>query len=692
MDAPSVSQQTARGVDRAAPPSARAALVTIAVLLGLAGLLFAVGLVQPFAWSLLFSVLLACVFGACAALVLHDLLVARLAGRPPQWVWLIGPLGTLAGAGVLVLAILQEWVIVAAVDTVLIVLGLIGVVIALGPPATATPTDQEKPTASDWWWFTVGAVGMAASAVVMGSLGWSTVSWIAVVVWVLSLTLLKVRVGPLLAGSPARARRGTCWSAGVGVAGAAVLVLGASWSHQFVLVVGATVAVAGLSVMGICGSRLRLGTVRAWVALAVGVVGVVGAGVATWQIVGDWRLAATLVLLVVIVGAWFVLRGEGFIITVLVCGLVAWAVVDRNDDAAPPPAADGAPRIVGVGDSFISGEGAENFIAGTNTLGDERNECRRSADAYTFRLAVAHEATGVLLACSGAETRDVLTVGQMEHSPPSIPGARPQIDELRDLGLGAGDVVLVSIGGNDVGFSDIVKACLLPAPCDGRENRWVRTVSDLHPILVDTYTQLREAADGAVVIVVPYPNYVPEEECGLGLSQVEHDFVQRFLTRLDSTIVSAARQAGVHVFTGYDTVFDGHRLCQADPAANHLQLRPPDGPGFSRFSPETWAHGPMHPNERGHRLLAEALDELVTEALAPGATNPAPQESDRPDTPTSEQLESVDDIADDEWIADRLWEAAMNLIIPLSAAMVMAIVGATGFVQRKNKVAQFLAP
>jgi lysophospholipase L1-like esterase len=703
MTTPAVQQRTVRNELRPAPPSVPKVLAAILVPLGFAVLMFVLALVQAFAWNLLIYVVLACVFGSMSALSLHDVLARRLEAWPRSRVGLAASLLTLAGAVLLLVSILQEWVVVAAVDTVVVVLGLIGIVLAMRPPvvggdpAPPPETPGSGPHArSRWGWFALGALGMVAAGVVMGAVDWSTVSWVALVVWLLSLTLLKESVGPLVGRGGERAGRGALVSGVVGVIGAVVLVLGASASSQFVLVVGVTLAIGGLSVFGICGSRLRLGPRAAWGVLAVGLLGVVGALVRTSAVVQQWHLAVALVLLVGIVGAWFVFRGEGFIVVVLICGVVSWAVVDRNGVDMPPAAADGAPRIVGVGDSFISGEGAENFIVGTNTLGDERNECRRASTAYTFLLANTFDATGVLLACSGAETRDVLEFGQMEHSPASVPGARPQIEELRDLDLGQGDVVLVSIGGNDVGFSDIVKACLLPAPCDERADLWTRKVRELQPILVDTYSKLRQAAGGAVVIVVPYPNYVPTEECGLGLSQPEHDFVQEFLATMDATIVSAARRAGVEVFEGFDAVFDGHRLCSAKPAANHLQLRPPDGPNFTRFSPGKWAHGPMHPNERGHRMLAAGLDDMVAAALEPGAANPpaiTPAGQGKPSANALENAaEAVDEIADDEWIVSRLYEAAKRLMIPLSVAMVMAIVAATGFVHQKHWLARFIGP
>jgi lysophospholipase L1-like esterase len=691
-----VEHTTKTGTARATPAGERRWSVGLLVgFLAVGVTLFALALVQAFAWNLMAYVLGACVAGAAAALVLNDVLAQALDNRQRNWsaraIGAVSVVITLAGVVVLVIAVLREWVVVAAVDVLLLSIGLIGCNLALKGNPTRPPTDR-------WLRALAAAAGLLVVAIAIVASSWSSwVAWVALIAWFVELTLLKLQVGPWLddAETGQLARRVTLVAMALAVAGAGLLALGAWRANEFWVVLGVTFVIGGLSVAGIGGSRLRLAAAASGFALAAGVAGVAASFVWMWLVVGGAGVALVLTVLVVIIGTWFVFRGEAFIAVVLIGGVTAWALVDRNDATSAVPA-DAPQRIIGLGDSFISGEGAENFLRGTNTLGEDRNECRRSPGAYTFLLAGQLGHGAVLLACSGAETEDVLSIGQMPDSPPEIAGGTPQIEALAALDPHPGDVVLLSIGGNDVGFSDIVKACLLPSPCDDRRVTWLPKVDDLYPILVDTYRKVREAAGGAVVIVVPYPNFVPADSCGLGLSQREHVFVQEFIGILETTIERAAAAAGVFVFDGSQTVFAADRLCDPKPAANHLQLRPPDGPQFSRFHPGKWAHGPMHPNERGHRLLAAALEPIVQQALESGATNPAPVvESGATPVTTGSKAQaetSVEEIADDEWIADRLYETALRLLAPIALALVFSVVAATGFVHRSNRVARFLAP
>jgi hypothetical protein len=128
--------------------------------------------------------------------------------------------------------------------------------------------------------------------------------------------------------------------------------------------------------------------------------------------------------------------------------------------AAPASAAVGPLRLVAVGDSYASGEGA--IGAGwTNAL------CHRSALAgpedASVRLSALRPLAFTSLACSGAVTGSLAGAGS---APPSAaqsllgPGG-----QLGFVGLPGEriDALSLSIGGNDLGFSSIVKSCMVPA-------------------------------------------------------------------------------------------------------------------------------------------------------------------------------------------------------------------------------------
>ncbi len=147
----------------------------------------------------------------------------------------------------------------------------------------------------------------------------------------------------------------------------------------------------------------------------------------------------------------------------LVLIAAAFIYVSRPDGPAyADPWPDSSFKIAALGDSYISGEGARQFFAGTDDPGS--NSCRRAPTAYPYLVAVDQEASLEFIACSGATTEDVLSRGQHAHSDPAIPGGEEQIKLLERVAAET-DVVLISIGGNDAGFGGIGQGCTLGGDC-----------------------------------------------------------------------------------------------------------------------------------------------------------------------------------------------------------------------------------
>ena len=145
----------------------------------------------------------------------------------------------------------------------------------------------------------------------------------------------------------------------------------------------------------------------------------------------------------------------------------------------------GAARYAALGDSYSSGEGVPDFEPGTDTdreategattpaelwsmlTNDERhNACHRSArGSYSQILAQDREMSRALqpalfAACSGAVTKDMVADNVANDD------EGPQLDHLNEFT----QVVTMTMGGNDVGFEKVAKACILPAfdgkPCE----------------------------------------------------------------------------------------------------------------------------------------------------------------------------------------------------------------------------------
>ncbi|MCX6432665.1 MAG: GDSL-type esterase/lipase family protein [Actinobacteria bacterium] len=130
--------------------------------------------------------------------------------------------------------------------------------------------------------------------------------------------------------------------------------------------------------------------------------------------------------------------------------------------------------VVALGDSYASGEGnPRNVLAwmeqgGTFTPYWDDNSCRRSTRAAPAQAALALEqasastsVTLVFVACSGATVNSGILGAQA--------GAQQSASQLEQataiLGGRAADLVLLSIGGNDVGFTTVLTTCALSTNC-----------------------------------------------------------------------------------------------------------------------------------------------------------------------------------------------------------------------------------
>jgi lysophospholipase L1-like esterase len=174
--------------------------------------------------------------------------------------------------------------------------------------------------------------------------------------------------------------------------------------------------------------------------------------------------------------------------------LVAMLVGTAAAPAAAPRAPSRMTAAVSLGDSYISGEagrwqgnsidpagsrdGTDRAYTGTgyNLSGvylspSDTDGCHRS-DVAEIRSASLPVNLRVNLACSGAVTTNIFrsTSGGVGQN-----GELPQADQLSAVAARYNvKLVVLSIGGNDLGFSSIISACLQAyttngAPCSGSQ-------------------------------------------------------------------------------------------------------------------------------------------------------------------------------------------------------------------------------
>ncbi|MBX6334995.1 hypothetical protein IRY61_06700, partial [Candidatus Saccharibacteria bacterium] len=178
-----------------------------------------------------------------------------------------------------------------------------------------------------------------------------------------------------------------------------------------------------------------------------------------------------------------------------------------------------------MGDSFSSGEGAYSYELGTDENGERMwpdgnggyfkqgvaNKCHLSRNSYPYLIS---NMTAPLndfrsIACSGATTKHYTSEQKDRHevevSPLGkwLPGYRPQREYLREA---SPSVVTITMGGNDIGFADIVRECVIwPDVCyrslEYRQELAER-VHNLYGELVQLYSDMRATSNNARVYVL----------------------------------------------------------------------------------------------------------------------------------------------------------------------------------------------
>lgn len=230
-------------------------------------------------------------------------------------------------------------------------------------------------------------------------------------------------------------------------------------------------------------------------------------------------------------------------------------------------------EYVALGDSYASGVGTRDYI--------DDSACRRSDAAYPSLLADAIGADLTFAACSGARTGDVLS-GQLGGLSSST------------------DLVTITIGGNDTGWTGVVQQCAYPYPwtCTAEIAAAETFVRDVLPgRLHEVYNAIEDGAPNAEVIVVGYPLLFNGEQCNVitRISPAEQAALND-ATDLLADVVGTAAAAHGFQYADVRTAFTGHAVCDDAEWLNGLSY-----PVIESY----------HPNKAGQLGYFEAVNDFV---------------------------------------------------------------------------------
>ena len=237
------------------------------------------------------------------------------------------------------------------------------------------------------------------------------------------------------------------------------------------------------------------------------------------------------------------------------------------------PAAAAADRYVALGDSFSSGVGTGSYALSSS--------CKRGVYAYPYLLSQQRAGTSlVFVACSGAKTSDLMA---------------NQISSVDS----ATTLVTVTIGGNDIGFADLIYQCTVADCSAALDSTRSSLESVLGPRLDAVYGAIKGRAMGAKIVVLGYPRMFNGSSClgAFGISATERTKANQLADALDQTIGTHASTAGVTYKSALSS-FSTHAVCSSSPWLNGLNL-------FN--TGESY-----HPNKSGHSLGYLPLVRAVT--------------------------------------------------------------------------------
>lgn len=213
-------------------------------------------------------------------------------------------------------------------------------------------------------------------------------------------------------------------------------------------------------------------------------------------------------------------------------------------------------NYVALGDSYASG-------AGLSLVDDA--DCDRTSESYPAVIAGAVKAKSFKnVTCSGATTAEMA----------KAQGTNPA--QLSALSADT-DLVTLTIGGNDIGFTEIITNCVVGSfsdptgsPCKAHYNAsgsdaLTTRISSAAAKLTVTLQYIRALAPKARVLVVGYPSLVPDDgkACRPGVPFADGDvsYLRDVNKKLNQALAERARSAGAEYADTY-TMTIGHDMCQ----------------------------------------------------------------------------------------------------------------------------------
>jgi lysophospholipase L1-like esterase len=250
-----------------------------------------------------------------------------------------------------------------------------------------------------------------------------------------------------------------------------------------------------------------------------------------------------------------------------------------------------AANYVSLGDSYAAGPLIPNPVLPLGCLKSDHNYAHVAAPSIGLTLRDA--------SCSGATTVDMTNPQNVEPDGPNP----PQFNSLD----ASTTVVSLTIGGNDIGFSEVAESCItlnpFSSPCKskydpGGKDQLAERIEATAPKVAAVLQGIHSRSPAAKIYVVNYPAIFPETGSGcwpqMPISFTDAPYLRSTEQRLNSMLATQAAANGATLVNWYQASI-GHDACKG---TSTRWVEP--------LVPGTLA-APIHPNKTGMAGGAAAL-------------------------------------------------------------------------------------
>ena len=303
---------------------------------------------------------------------------------------------------------------------------------------------------------------------------------------------------------------------------------------------------------------------------------------------------------------------------------------------------DENPIVVSMGDSYASDEGIEPFYgqdkSAKKKVKDQDWLAHRSQLAWSGQLSLKglsgtlsehKDVNWFFVAASGAKTEDLYSSQEKGYIYSDLTGTAkltPQLDVFDKLEKGSVDYVTISIGGNDIGFVDIVMVTLssnIESFDEYMSDVWAKFNKEdgIRSNIKKAYKNIADKAGSqAMIIVAGYPKLFNPDGFSVPLLGIEvsPEIIQRLNSEVAkfneaiSGIVDECHKEGMNiVFVDVQKEFEGHEAYTNEPYINEIIFGSKEQDINQSGLVSSYS---MHPNAEGAKVYANAIQKVIDEA------------------------------------------------------------------------------